>query len=109
MISRAMIKQLIPFLHDRDPDCLLWPLRFGVDLLNCTRAIIVARGRRCHKESSLLARAVHGPTARRGTRLRQARAAVAVAGGFSIAMGVYWPKPAMLDESWAPPRVKRVN
>jgi hypothetical protein len=33
----------------------------------------------------------------------------AAAGDFSITMRVYWPKPAMLDGSWTPPPLKRVN
>ena len=33
----------------------------------------------------------------------------AAAGEFSITMRVYWPKPAMLDGSWRPPPVKRVD
>ena len=33
----------------------------------------------------------------------------AAAGDFSITMRVYWPKPAMLDGSWTPPPVTRVN
>jgi hypothetical protein len=33
----------------------------------------------------------------------------AAAGDFSITMRVYRPKPAMLDGSWAPPPVKRVD
>ena len=33
----------------------------------------------------------------------------AAAQDFSITMRVYWPKPAMLDSTWMPPPVKRVN
>jgi len=33
----------------------------------------------------------------------------AAAGDFSITMRVYWPKPAMLDGSWTPPGVKRLE
>jgi hypothetical protein len=33
----------------------------------------------------------------------------AAAGDFSITMRVYWPKAAMLDGSWTPPPLKRVN
>jgi hypothetical protein len=33
----------------------------------------------------------------------------APAGEFTITMRVYWPKPAMLDGTWKPPPVKRVN
>ena len=33
----------------------------------------------------------------------------AAAGDFSITMRVYWPKPAMLDGSWTPPPLTRVN
>ena len=33
----------------------------------------------------------------------------AAAGDFSVTMRVYWPKPAMLDGSWKPPPVKRVD
>jgi hypothetical protein len=33
----------------------------------------------------------------------------AAAGDFSITMRVYWPKPAMLEGSWTPPPLKRVN
>jgi hypothetical protein len=33
----------------------------------------------------------------------------AAAGDFSITMRVYWPKPAMIDGSWTPPPVKRIN
>ena len=33
----------------------------------------------------------------------------AAAGDFSVTMRVYWPKPAMLNGSWTPPPVKRIN
>jgi hypothetical protein len=33
----------------------------------------------------------------------------AAAGEFSVTMRVYWPKPAMIDGTWAPPPVKRAN
>jgi hypothetical protein len=40
---------------------------------------------------------------------KQANWLPAAAGDFSITMRVYWPKPAMLEGSWAPPPVKRVK
>ena len=40
---------------------------------------------------------------------REASWLPAAAGDFSITMRVYWPKPAMLDGSWTPPPVKRVD
>lgn len=40
---------------------------------------------------------------------KQANWLPAAAGEFSITMRVYWPKTEMLDGSWQPPAVKRVN
>ena len=40
---------------------------------------------------------------------REANWLPAPAGPFSVTMRVYWPRPEMLDGSWKPPGIRRID